>query len=102
MIVSFDNIVVGDDSKTGINCLVIAADKELPEPGIQLGALVPRGVGVAVVEPFQGCHRDDMGEALEQDGCKEHCEAGELYDEMRLLVHGLESEIDERVEIGNT
>ena len=42
-----------------------------------------------------------MREALQQDG-GQHCgDADKLYDEMWLLVHGLESEVDEGVEVGD-
>jgi hypothetical protein len=43
-----------------------------------------------------------MGETLQQDGNEYHKDATELYEEMWFLFHGLESEIDEGIEIGNT
>ena len=43
-----------------------------------------------------------MGETLKQDGSKCHKDENELYEEVRFLVHGSESKVNEGVEIGNT
>ena len=96
--------------------MVVVADKELTEACVALGVFgqivlvttvvlslegqLDRGL-FFFVEAFQRIHLDNMREALQQDG-GQHCgDADKLYDEMRLLVHGSESEIDEGVEVGN-
>jgi hypothetical protein len=43
-----------------------------------------------------------MGEALQQDDSERYKDADELDEEVRVLFHGLKSEIDEGVEIRNT
>ena len=42
-----------------------------------------------------------MGETLKHDGRKCHKDDDELYEEVRFLVHGSESTVNEGVEIGN-
>ena len=50
----------------------------------------------------QGVHFHDTGESLRHDGGQHDQDANELYQKMTLFSHGLESEVDEGIEVGDT
>ena len=110
-----DDIVVGRFPKQREQALIVRPDAHLSETTVALGVfgeVVLVGAVVIGLESqfdglfvrniaFQWGHLHDVGEALQKYGSEHGKDADELYKEVWFLFHGLESKVDEGVEIGN-
>lgn len=111
---AFDDVFVGDFMETTVNELVVISNEELSETRVPFGTFGKVILISAVAIGFeserhgfclfritrQRFELDHMCESLDHNR-RQYCqEAQELYQEMALFFHGLESEIDEWVKVG--
>ena len=109
----FLDVFVRDMVEDSISYLVVMADEKLAEASVFFGVCGQIFLIGAVVigleaeffgfdffgESTQGFHLYPLRKTLRQNGQEDHSETNKLDDERIIFVHGLESEIDEWIEV---